>query len=71
MGLLQNFCKPAGLAGKFMVKMMNNGHAKIAEWGFSHITAVKAAPVLDVGCGIPQWCSAGASWWLWLPVPRN
>jgi SAM-dependent methyltransferase len=60
MGILQNCCKPKGLAGKFVVKMMNNGHIKLAAWGFSHIIPDKTATVLDAGCG------GGANVSVWL-----
>jgi ubiquinone/menaquinone biosynthesis C-methylase UbiE len=30
---------------------MNQGHASLSEWGFSHITLSSDARVLDVGCG--------------------
>ena len=34
-----------------MTKMMNSGHAKLSQWGFSNISAKSDAEVLDVGCG--------------------
>ncbi|SHJ29052.1 hypothetical protein [Hespellia stercorisuis] len=37
MSFFQNTCKPEGLAGKMMVKIMNNGHVQMADWGFSHL----------------------------------
>ena len=39
MSFFQNTCKPSGLGGRLMVKMMNSGHAKLADWGFSQIQA--------------------------------
>ena len=30
MGFFQNTCKPDGLGGKLMVKMMNSGHGPLA-----------------------------------------
>lgn len=48
----QNTCKPQGLGGKFMVNMMNRGHAKMAAWGFSHLPKNLAVDdALDIGCG--------------------
>lgn len=60
MGFFQNTCKPKGLGGKVMVRMMNNGHAKMADWGFSHIAVPKDSRILDAGCG------GGANVSLWL-----
>ncbi len=34
-----------------MTKMMNRGHAKLSQWGFSNISVNPDAAVLDVGCG--------------------
>lgn len=48
---LQNTCKPQGLMGRMMTVMMNNGHARLAEWGFSHLKFRKNMDVLDIGCG--------------------
>ena len=31
--------------------MMNIGHAKLSQWGFSNISVNPDAAVLDVGCG--------------------
>lgn len=52
MGFYQNTCKPEGLGGKLMTQIMNSGHhAKLAEWGFSHLTLAPDANILDAGCG--------------------
>lgn len=48
---LQNTCKPQGVMGKMMTVMMNNGHAPLAEWGFSHLKLRKDMDALDIGCG--------------------
>ena len=41
MGLFKNYInqtrKPEGFLGKMMIKGMNSGHAKIADWGMSHL----------------------------------
>lgn len=47
----QNTCKPEGLSGKIMVNMMNNGHAKMADWGFSFLVLKETDNILDIGCG--------------------
>ena len=56
MGLLSkifsNTLKPEGFFGRMMVNGMNGGgHARLAEWGLSHLTLTADANVLDVGCG--------------------
>ncbi len=56
MGLLSkifsNTRKPEGFFGRMMVNGMNGGgHARLAEWGLSHLTVADDANVLDVGCG--------------------
>ena len=44
MGLYKNFVsqtrKPEGVLGKMMVNGMNGGHAKMADWGLSHLTTI-------------------------------
>ena len=57
--------KPQGFGGKLMAKMMNSGHAKVSQWGFSNISAKPDAKVLDVGCG------GGANIATWLDKCRN
>ena len=34
MGFFENTRKPQGFGGKLMVKMMNSGHSKLAQWRF-------------------------------------
>lgn len=51
MGFFGNTRKPQGFGGKLMAKMMNSGHAKVSQWGFSNISVKPNAEVLDVGCG--------------------
>lgn len=56
MGLLSkifsNTRKPEGFFGRMMVNGMNGGgHARLAEWGLSHLTLTADANVLDLGCG--------------------
>ena len=60
MSFFQNTCKPDGLGGKLMVKMMNSGHGPLAQWGFSHFQAEAGAQILDAGCG----GGANAAAWL-------
>ena len=39
MNFFENTRKPQGFGGKLMAKMMNSGHAKVSQWGFSNISA--------------------------------
>ncbi len=39
MNFFENTRKPQGFGGKLMTKMMNIGHAKLSQWGFSNILA--------------------------------
>lgn len=47
----QNTRKPQGILGRIMLNRMNMRHAKLAAWGFSHLTLRDHAHILDVGCG--------------------
>lgn len=49
--ILQNTRRPEGLSGKMMTIMMNNGHARLAAWGFSHLELRQDMDALDIGCG--------------------
>ena len=40
MRFFENTRKPQGFGGKLMTKMMNSGHAKLSQWGFSNISQV-------------------------------
>ena len=55
MGLFQKFVsqtrKPDGLLGKMMLNSMNSGHAKMADWGFSHLPNLSPENAVDLGCG--------------------
>ena len=55
MGLYKNFVsqtrKPEGFLGKVMVNGMNDGHAKMADWGMSHLPTMDPREILEVGCG--------------------
>lgn len=48
---IQNTKKPTGFLGKCMLRGMNTGHSKMAEWGFSNLTIRPNSHILDVGCG--------------------
>ncbi|MCR5635130.1 MAG: class I SAM-dependent methyltransferase [Lachnospiraceae bacterium] len=55
MGLFKNFVsqtrKPEGILGKMMVNGMNGGHAKMADWGLSHLSSVSPKEIAEIGCG--------------------
>jgi ubiquinone/menaquinone biosynthesis C-methylase UbiE len=55
MGLFKKFVmqcrKPSGRLGRFVGRSMNFGHAKIRQWGLSHISIKPDSCVLDIGCG--------------------
>ncbi len=55
MGLFKDFVnqtrKPEGFLGKMMLSSMNSGHAKMADWGFSHLPDIVPAKAADLGCG--------------------
>ncbi len=55
MGLYKKFVnqtrKPEGILGKMMVNGMNSGHAKLADWGLSHLKDLTPDKMLEVGCG--------------------
>jgi len=43
--------KPEGFMGKMMIKGMNVGHSKIADWGISHLQSMEPKAILEIGCG--------------------
>ena len=55
MGLFKRFVsqtrKPDGFLGKMMLSSMNSGHAKMADWGFSHLPSISPENAVDLGCG--------------------
>lgn len=55
MGLFKKFVnqtrKPEGVLGKMMVNGMNGGHAKMADWGMSHLPNIIFTEILEIGCG--------------------
>lgn len=56
MGLLKKFFaqtrKPEGFLGKLMVGGMNGGgHAKLADWGLSHLDGINPGQIAELGCG--------------------
>ena len=55
MGLFKDYVsqtrKPEGFLGKLMLGGMNSGHAKLADWGFTHLPSVSPSRIVDLGCG--------------------
>ena len=55
MGLFKNYVsqtrKPQGFLGKMMLSGMNPGHARLADWGLTHLPDIAPAKVVDLGCG--------------------
>ena len=55
MGLFKDYVsqtrKPEGFLGKMMLSGMNSGHAKLADWGFTHLPEIQPLKAADLGCG--------------------
>ena len=55
MGLFKRYVsqtrKLEGFLGRMMVNGMNGGHAKLADWGLSHLTAIAPMDIVELGCG--------------------
>ena len=55
MGLFKNYVsqtrKPEGVLGKMMLNGMNSGHAKMADWGISHLRGLSPVQIAELGCG--------------------
>lgn len=55
MGLFKNYVsqtrKPEGTLGKMMIKGMNSGHAKMADWGLAHLKKTQPERIAELGCG--------------------
>lgn len=55
MGFMKKFFnqtrKPEGFLGKLMLSSMNSGHARLADWGLTHLQKCEVARAVDLGCG--------------------
>lgn len=55
MGFFKNYVsqtrKPEGFWGKMMIKGMNPGHAKMADWAMSHLEIKEPQYIAELGCG--------------------
>lgn len=53
MGLFRKFFnqtrKPEGFLGKILIKGMNSGHAKTADWGMSQLQAAAPERIMEIG----------------------
>ena len=52
MGLFKNYVsqtrKPEGTLGKMMIKGMNSGHAKMADWGLAHLKKTQPERIAEL-----------------------
>ncbi len=46
-----NTRKPKGILGNIMINKMNIGHAKLSDWGLSHLNDINPTQIADLGCG--------------------
>ena len=55
MGLFKDYVsqtrKPEGKLGRMMLNGMNSGHARMADWGLSHLEEIVPEEIVDLGCG--------------------
>ena len=55
MGLFKKYVsqtrKPEGFLGKLMPGGMNGGHARLADWGMSHLDIAAPSSIAELGCG--------------------
>jgi ubiquinone/menaquinone biosynthesis C-methylase UbiE len=49
--LWQNFRKPCGAGGWFLISTMNLGHGPVSRWGLQNLDIRPGDHVLDIGCG--------------------
>lgn len=55
MGIFRKFFnqtrKPEGRLGRLMLRTMNAGHAKMADWGMSYLPQISTVYIAELGCG--------------------
>ena len=83
MGLFKDYVnqtrKPEGFLGKLMLSGMNYGHAKLTDWGFTHLPAEALTPgrwdsgnrrnhgsECPISCRNIRW-KTGTGWWTTTP----
>ena len=49
--LLNQCRKPSGWVGRLTLRNMNRRHARVTEWGLTHVSIGKDDTILDIGCG--------------------
>jgi ubiquinone/menaquinone biosynthesis C-methylase UbiE len=49
--LLRQCSKPNGWLGQLNLWSMNRRHAKVTEWGLTHVSIRSRDTILDIGCG--------------------
>ncbi len=49
--MVSQFGNPSGFVGRMILKGMNNGHARLTDWGLAYVSESKPASILDIGCG--------------------
>jgi len=50
-GWFDQFRKPAGWLGRFILWRMNRGHSDLTDWGLAHVSIKESDAILDAGCG--------------------
>ncbi|MGD1106384.1 MAG: class I SAM-dependent methyltransferase [Terracidiphilus sp.] len=43
--------KPSGWLGRWLLRNMNQRHSGVTDWGLSHVSIPRDKAILDVGCG--------------------
>lgn len=55
MGLFKDYVsqtrRPEGILGKMMLRGMDTGHAKMADWGMTALPSLSPTDLADLGCG--------------------
>lgn len=49
--LIRQVKKPDRFAGRFFAWLMNDSHAPLTDWAFTHLEIPEGATAMDVGCG--------------------
>jgi ubiquinone/menaquinone biosynthesis C-methylase UbiE len=45
------FRKPEGWMGRWLLRNMNKRHSNVTDWGLSHVAIPRDGAILDIGCG--------------------
>ena len=49
--MLNQCSKPSGWFGRRILRIMNQGHSPVTDWGLKHVSIQNRDMILDVGCG--------------------